>query len=181
MDKEIKKDMGIVIDRLKKEISTIRTSRANPAMIEGIIVEAYGTKIKLKDLANITTPEPRQLLITPFDANNIKNIAKAIEEANLNLQPKIEPNAIRINIPPMDESIRKEMVKKCKKYGEEAKISIREIRRKHNEIIKKQKSEGEISEDLMRKREKDVQEFTNNFCNEIDNILSKKEKEILQV
>ncbi|KPK33219.1 MAG: ribosome recycling factor [Chlamydiae bacterium SM23_39] len=178
---EIKNDMQIAVDHFKKEISTIRTNRANPAMVEGIFVEVYGTKMRLKDLANITIPESRQLLITPFDINNIKIIAKAIEQANLNLQPKIETNSIRINIPPMDETIRKEMAKKCKKYGEDAKIAVREVRRKYNEILKKQKVKGELSEDMLRKEEKSIQDFTNRFCNEIDKIIVNKEKELLAI
>jgi ribosome recycling factor len=181
MEKEVKNTMGLAIDHLKQELKSIRTGRANPGILDSITVEVYGAPMRLRDIANITVPESRQLLITPFDANNTSAIGKAIANANLNLQAITDGNAVRINIPQMDESGRKDMVKQCKKKAEEAKIVVREIRRKFNEEARKQKSEGEITEDMQKKSEKMIQEFTDKFCKDIDIISAGKEKEILEI
>jgi len=177
----IKQEMNLTISRYKEELKTLRTSRANPSLIENVQVEVYGTKMRLKDIANITVPESRQLLITPYDAQNVNPIAKAIEMANLNLQPQVDNNVIRINIPPMDEEIRKRMSSKCREKSENAKVKLREIRRRFNEIIKKQKQAGEIPEDMMRKEEKMIQEMTDRFCRDVDCLCQEKEKEMLEV
>ncbi len=111
-------------------------------MLDGVMVEAYGSHMRIKELANVTVPEPRQLLISPFDPQTAAAIAKGIEKANLNLQPVVEGQVIRINVPPMDESMRKQIVKQGKQKAEDAKIVIREIRRKNNELVRKQKADG---------------------------------------
>jgi ribosome recycling factor len=123
----------------------------------------------------------RQLLINPFDLSTASAISKAIEKANLNLQPMLEGNVIRINIPPMDESTRKEMVKIGKKKAEEAKVSIRDVRKKNNELVRKQKADGDITEDVMKKQEKMIQDYTDQFCKEVDDLMNVKEKEIMTV
>ncbi len=181
VEDQVKIDMTRAIDYFKEDLKNIRTARANPAIIENVQVEVYGTNMRLRDLANITVPESRQLLITPYDANNVNAIAKSIEAANLNLQPQIDGNVVRINIPPMDEQIRKDMSKRCKEKAEKAKIRIREIRRKFNETVRKQKQDGEIPEDVMKKEEKMIQELTDRFCKDIDCLSNEKEKEVLEV
>jgi len=181
VENQVKIDMTQAIDFFKEDLKNIRTARANPAMIENLQIDVYGTKMRLKDLANITVPESRQLLITPYDMNNVNAIAKSIEAANLNLQPAVDGNVVRINIPPMDEQIRKEMSKKCKEKGENAKVKVREIRRKFNDIVRKQKQTGDIPEDIMKKEEKMIQEMTDRFCKDIDCLSQEKEKEILEV
>lgn len=173
--------MKNALDHLRSDLQSIRTGRANPAILEPVMVEVYGTNMRLRDIASISTPEPRQLLITPFDANNSAAIGKAIEKANLNLQPITEGNAVRINVPPMDEALRKEMVKQVNKKKEDGKISIRNIRRESNDLVKKQKSDGDLSEDQVKKVEKEVQELTDQYCKEADEIASLKEKDILTV
>jgi len=178
---EVKKAMNASLDHFREELKNVRTSRANPSLVENLTVEVYGTNMRLRDIANITVPESRQLLITPYDANNVHGIAKGIEAANLNVQPVVDGNVIRINIPPMDEQIRKEMSKKCKEKAETAKVKIREIRRKFNEIIKKQKQSGEMPEDIMKKEEKIIQDLTDRFCKDIDCLSQEKEKEVLEV
>jgi ribosome recycling factor len=178
---DVKKEMNETLDHYKEDLKNVRTSRANPSMLESILVEVYGSKMKIRDLANITVPESRQLLITPFDGNNANAIAKAIDSANLNIQPMVDGKVIRIIIPPMDESIRKEMVKKCKEKAELAKVRVREVRRKYNEIIKKQKQAGEMPEDISKKEEKLVQDQTDRFCKDVDIICQEKEKEVLEV
>jgi ribosome recycling factor len=178
---EVKKEMKASLEHFREELKNIRTSRASPSMVDNLSIEVYGTKMKLKELANITVPESRQLLITPYDPQNVNLIAKGIEAANLNIQPRVDGNVVRIIIPSMDEQIRKEMSKKCKEKAELAKVKIREIRRKYNELIKKQKQSKEIAEDLMKREEKVIQELTDRFCKDIDCLCQAKEKEVLEV
>jgi ribosome recycling factor len=179
--KQTKEKMQATIDHFKVDLKNLRTNRANPGIVEGVIVEVYGSPMRIKELASITTPESRQILITPFDPQTTHAIAKGIEKANLNLQPVVESSSIRINVPPMDQSMRQEIVKQGKKKAEDAKIAIRDIRRKQNDLIKKQKASGEIAEDLMKKGEKEIQELTDQFCKMIDDLFSAKEKEIMAV
>ncbi len=178
---ETKSKMAQAVTHFKEELSHIRTGRADPTMLQHVRVEVYGTQMRLNDLASVTTPDPRQLLITAYDINNLGAIRKGIEKANLNLQPQIDGNIIRINIAEMDESVRKEMVKQAKKKGEEAKVSIRNARRDENEQLKKMKSSGEIAEDIQKKHENEIQKLTDQFCKEVDEICSRKEKEILVI
>ncbi len=175
---ETEKKMKDAIEHLNEELKKIRTGHANTAMVENVTVDAYGTKMKLRDLATITTPEPRQLLITPFDAGNSGPIGKGIENANLGLMPIVDAGSVRINIPSMDESIRNEMVKLCHKKQEEAKVSIRNDRREANEIVRKQKSDGDIGEDIEKTLEKDIQNLTDKYCQLADTQAKEKEKAI---
>jgi ribosome recycling factor len=178
---QAKAKMTAAIEHLKNELKNIRTGRANPSMLDGVQVEVYGTMMRLKDLASVSAPEPRMLLITPFDSHNAASVAKAIEKANLGVQPIHDGNVVRIKIPQMDESMRKEMVKLTHKRREEAKVSIRNIRRDANEAVKKQKNDGHIPEDLLKKLEKNVQELTDKFCKEADEIAERKEKEVTTI
>ncbi len=173
--------MQATVDHYKTELKNLRSNRANPGMVDGVLVEVYGSQMRLKELANVTVPESRQLLISPFDPQTAGAIAKGIERANLNLQPVVEGHSIRINVPPMDESTRKQIAKQGKQKAEDAKITIREIRRKNNELVRKQKADGIITEDVMKKDEKTIQELTDKFCKEIDDLYTAKEKEILTV
>jgi len=169
------------VEHFKKELSTLRTGRANPSMFDSVPIEVYGSTMRLRELANISTPEPRQILIQPFDPQTVGPIAKSIEKANLNVQPIAEGTFIRINIPPMDENMRKEIVKQGKKKAEDAKVAIREIRRKGNDLVRKQKAEGIIAEDEMKKAEKSIQDLTDENCKQIDELFTAKEKEIMTV
>ncbi len=178
---ETKKKMQAAIEFFLKDLRGLRTGRPNPAMIENVIVEAYGTQMRLKELATIAVAEPRQLLVTPYDANLLGPISKAVESANLNLQPQSEGNIIRIPFPSLNEQTRKDLVKQAKKKSEEAKISIRNIRREANDAIKKEKTDGEITEDMQKRMEKSIQENTDKFCKEIDAAVEKKETEIMEV
>lgn len=178
---QTKTKMLTALEHLKSELKTIRTGRANPAMVEGIMVEIYGSPMRLKDVASINAPEARMLLITPFDGKNAATIGKAIEKANIGVNPIVDGNLVRIKIAQMDENMRKEMVKLCHKRLEEAKISIRNIRRDGNEAVRKQKAAGELAEDLMKKAEKNIQELTDKYCKEADDITEKKEKEIASI
>lgn len=170
--------MKAVIEHLKNELKTIRTGRANTAMLDGVSVEVYGSMMRLRDIASVTTPEARQLLVTPFDRGNAPIIGKAIERANLGFQPHVEGHVVRITIPPMDQNMRKEMIRVMHAKQEEAKVGIRHVRRDMNELVRKQKADGEIAEDLMKNLEKKVQDFTDRFCKEVDDLGAAKEKEI---
>ena len=178
---QTKTKMQSAIEHFKAELKNLRTGRANPAILDGVIVEVYGANVKLKEVASVSAPEPRQLLITPFDRSTASAISKGIEKANLNLLPILEGGVVRINIPPMDESTRKEMVKIGKRKAEETKVAIREIRRKNNELVRKAKADGDIAEDVMKKQEKMIQDFTDQFCKEVDELMTVKEKEIMTV
>lgn len=178
---ENKSKMRAAIDHLKEELKKIRTGRANPAMVEGVMVEVYGSPMRLKEVATITSPESRQLLITPFDGKNAAVIAKAIERANLGFMPVAEGNTVRIRIPQMDASQRQGYVKTCHQEKEKAKISIRNIRRDGNELIKKLKASGEIPEDQFKKLEKTIQDLTDTFCKEADDLTKAKEDEVMHI
>ena len=173
--------MQATIDHFKNDLKNLRTNRANPGMLDGVTVEVYGSMMRIKELANVSAPEPRQLLISPFDPQTVGAIAKGIEKANLNLQPVVEGQVVRIHVPPMDEAMRKQIVKQGKEKAEDAKIVIRDIRRKNNELVRKQKADSVITEDVMKKEEKGIQELTDKFCKEIDDLYSSKEKEIMTV
>ena len=178
---QVKQKMNQALEHYKQELKNLRTNRANPGMLDGVHVEVYGTSMRIKELANVTTPESRMLLVSPFDASTTGPIAKAIEKANLGVMPIVDGHHIRITIPPMDESTRKEIVKIAKKKGEDAKIAIRDIRRKSNELAKQMKEKGEITEDMIKKMEKQVQDMTDHACKEVDNLFAMREKEILTV
>jgi ribosome recycling factor len=175
---QTKAKMIAAIEHFKNDLKNIRTGRANPGMVEHVMVEVYGSLMRLKDIASITLPEPRQLLITPFDPQNTSVVGKAIEKANIGFMPIVDSNAVRIKIPPMTEELRKKMAKICHEEREKTKVSIRNIRRDSNEFVRKQKADGEIAEDIMKKLEKNIQELTDKFCKEVDDLSEKKEKEI---
>lgn len=178
---QTKAKMLAALEHLKTELKSIRTGRANPGMVEGVMVDVYGSPMRLKDMASINAPESRMLLITPFDPKNVGAIGKAIEKANIGVMPIVDGNVVRIKIPQMDENMRKEMVKLCHKRLEEAKVSIRNIRRDGNDTVKKQKSAGEIPEDVMKKSEKIIQDLTDKYCKEAEDITEKKEKEVSSI
>jgi ribosome recycling factor len=178
---QTKLKMQAALDHFKGELKNLRSNRANPGMLDGVVVEVYGTQMRLKELATVAVSESRQLLITPFDPQTVGGIVKGIERANLNLQPQAEGHIIRINVPPMDESTRKQIVKQGKQKAEDAKIGIREIRRKQNDLVRKMKADGDLTEDIMKKDEKTIQDYTDKFCKEIDDLFSAKEKEIMTV
>lgn len=178
---ETKSKMKDAIEHFKKELGQLRTGRANPGMLDSVMVEVYGSHMKLKELASVSSPEPRQLLVTPFDPQTAGPISKGIEKANLNVRPILEGAIIRIPIPPLDENMRKEIVKQGKKKAEDAKVTIREIRRKGNDGVRKKKIDGLVTEDEVKKTEKKIQEFTDEFCKTIDDLFTAKEKEIMTI
>lgn len=181
VESQVKSAMQATLDHLKQELKALRTGRANSGMLDKVMVEAYGSHVRLKEVANISVPEARQIVVAPFDFSNANAIKKGIEAANLGVNPMIDGKVIRINIPPMDEGVRKQITKQCKDLGEKAKVSIRETRRKFNDLIRKQKSDGDLSEDVMKKTEKTIQDLTDRFCKEIDQMVAEKEKEVMTI
>jgi ribosome recycling factor len=181
VESQVKAAMQAVLDHLKAELKTLRTGRANASILDKIHVEVYGSHTPLKALANITVPEARQIVVTPFDHSTINAISKAIEAANLGVNPMVDGKVVRINVPPMDEAIRKQIAKQCKDHGEKTKVSLRDVRRKFNELVRKQKADGIIPEDQMKKAEKQIQDLTDKFCKDVDGVCAEKEKEIMTI
>lgn len=179
--KDTEKKMQGALDHLKNDLKGLRTGRANPAILETVSVEVYGSMMRLQDIASISAPEPRQLLVSPYDAQNVHSIAKGIEAANLNVRPIVDGNVVRIKIPEMDQSVRQEMVKQARRKCEDAKIAIRNVRRDGNEALKKQKANGDIPEDVMKKNEKRIQDLTDKYCKDADGLAAAKEKEIVTI
>ncbi|MGI5921723.1 MAG: ribosome recycling factor [Syntrophomonadaceae bacterium] len=173
--------MKKTIEHLTADFAALRAGRANPAMVDKIVVEYYGEPTPLNQLANITVPEPRLLVIQPWDKTSIANIEKAILKSDLGVTPSNDGNVIRIAIPQLTEERRKELVKVVKKRAEEGKVAVRNIRREANDMLKSSEKEKMISEDESKKGMEDVQKLTDNYIKSIDNILQGKEKEIMEV
>ncbi len=179
--KETKGKMTKAVEVVQHELVTIRTGRATPGLIEGVKVDYYGTPTPLKQVANIGVPEPTLLTVQPWEKNMIQPIEKAILNANLGLNPANDGTLIRVPIPALNEERRKEYVKLTKKYGEQGKVSIRNIRRDANDSLKKLEKDKEISEDERKRGEDEVQKLTDTHTAEIDKLLEQKEKEIMEV
>ena len=169
------------IEFLTKDLSTLRAGRANPAMVEKIMVDYYGEATPINQLGNITIPEARLLVIQPWDKSIIPAIEKAIFKSDLGVTPSNDGNVIRIAIPQLTEERRKELVKVVKKKGEETKVAIRNIRRESNDMLKMSEKEKLISEDENKKGMDEIQKFTDKYVKNVDGILQAKEKEILEV
>ncbi|MCI5051554.1 MAG: ribosome recycling factor [Simkaniaceae bacterium] len=178
---EAKTHMDMALEHFKKELKNLRTSRANPGMLDDVMVDVYGSEMNIKSLATVTVAEARQLVVTPFDPQTVGAIGKSIEKANLGLMPIVEGNLVRVPVPPLNEEVRKDIVKLGKKKLEEAKVSIRDARRKANELARKLKSDGELTEDALKGAEKQVQELTDNYCKQLDQLFTEKEADILAV
>ncbi len=181
VDAQVKAAMLAVLDHLKQELKSLRTGRASSGMLDKVQVEVYGSHVPIKNVASVTVPESRQIVVTPFDAATVHAISKGIEIANLGLNPRVDGKLIRISVPPMDESIRKQIAKQCKEHGEKSKVAMRDVRRKFNDLVRKQKTDGDISEDLMKKHEKSIQDLTDRFCKDVDAACAEKEKEIMTI
>ncbi|HOB91814.1 MAG: ribosome recycling factor [Bacillota bacterium] len=173
--------MQAVIQTTKKEFASIRTGRANPALLDGVLVDYYNTPTPLNQLASISVPEPRLLVLQPYDKSAISNIEKAILKADLGLNPTNDGNVIRVSIPHLTEERRRDLVKVARKKAEELKVAVRNARRDANEALKKLEKEKSISEDELRIALEEVQELTDKYITEIDNLLKRKEEEIMEV
>lgn len=179
--KDIESKMKNAIEHFKTELRNLRTGRANPAVLDSVTVELYGSQMRMKDLAQVSVSDARQLLITPYDPSSVPAIVKGIERANLNLMAIADGHVVRVPVPPLTEEVRKDTVKLAKKKAEDVKVQLRDIRRKGNDTVKKQKTDNEITEDVQKKLEKQIQELTDKFCKEIDTLCAQREKEIMEV
>ncbi len=169
------------INALMSEYSTIRVGRATPAVLDRITVEYYGCPTPLQQMAAVSVPEPRTILITPWDKSTLRDIEKAILASDLGLNPQNDGNSLRLNFPPLTEERRRELVKTVYKYAEEAKVAVRSIRRDGMEKLKDMKKKSEITEDDLKNAEKKMQDLTDKACKEIDGISAKKETEIMEI
>lgn len=173
--------MQKTIEVLRKDFASLRAGRANPAILNRVQVDYYGVPTPINQMANISAPEPRLLIIQPWDKSTIPNIEKAILKSDLGLNPSSDGTVIRIAIPQLTQERRKELVKTIKKKAEEAKIGIRNIRRDANDDVKALEKSKEITEDECKKAQDDVQKTTDKYIAEIDKILNKKEEEIMEI
>lgn len=185
MEQELKRKtaerMSHTIEALKKEFASVRTGRASLALLDEIMVNYYDTQTPLQQLASLSIPESRQIAVQPWDQKIIPDIEKAIMKSDLGLTPMNDGKIIRINIPPLTEERRKQLVKAVKKKAEEAKISIRNIRRDANEELRKLGKEKHLSEDEVKKLQEETQKITDSYIAKADEVLGHKEKEIMEV
>lgn len=172
--------MQKAVEAAKREFATLRTGRAHPGLVERLQIDYYGTPTPLNQLANISTPEPRLLLIQPWDKNAVKDIEKAILKSDLGLTPTSDGQVIRIAIPPLTEERRKDMVKLARKIAEERRVGVRNARREGNDEIKSQEKKGELPEDVSKRLLDEMQSLTDKYIEQIDELLERKEKEIME-
>ncbi|MCG6187432.1 ribosome recycling factor [Maribellus maritimus] len=177
---DCKEKMGAAIEHLEKELLHIRAGKASPAMLDGVVVEYYGSMAPLNQVSNISTPDARTVAIQPWEKGLIPVIEKAILAANLGFNPDNNGEIIRINIPALTEERRKSLVKQVHQEGENAKVSIRTARKDANEMLKKLLKDG-LSEDMEKDAEADVQKLTDNFGKEVDDLVDTKEKDIMTI
>jgi len=185
MDKQILKDteerMKRVLSGLKSEFATIRTGRASTALLDKIFVDYYGTPTPINQVASLSVPEPKMIVIQPWDMKAIGAIEKAILKSDLGLTPNNDGKVIRLILPDLTAERRKELVKLSSKKAEEARVAVRNIRREFNDKLKKQEKNHEISEDDMKRTQEEIQKLTDKYIQEIDKALEQKEKDIMEV
>ena len=179
--KDAEKRMKKAVEVLKGEFAGLRTGRASTVLVEDIKVDYYGSTMTIKQIAQISVPEANQIVIQPWDASVVPNIEKAIRESDLGVQPQRDGNIIRVILPPLTEERRRELVKKAGKLAEQARIAIRNVRHEIMKELDKLKKEGGYSEDDIKRAKDELQKITDRFVKEVDNLLSKKEEEILTI
>ncbi len=178
---ELERKMDKAIDVLKIEFQKVRTGRANPAILDNIQVDYYGTPTPLNQVGNISVPDPQLIVITPWEKKILGDVEKAIQKSNLGLTPQNDGNIIRLPIPPLTEERRKDLVKQIKKLGENAKIPIRNVRREGNDILKKKEKNKEISQDEQKQFITKIQTLTDDHIKVVDDLMDAKEKELMEV
>ena len=173
--------MEHALEHLKRDLAGLRTGRASVALLDGIRVDYYGNPTPLKQVANLAIPDSRLITIQPYDQKMIREIEKAIQVSDLGLTPSNDGKLIRVPLPPLTEERRKELIKVCKKHGEEVKVQVRGFRRDGNDELKKLQKDAKLTEDELRKSETEIQKLTDQYVQKIDDVLKKKESEILEV
>ena len=178
---EFESKMKKTAEVLKTQLASVRAGRANAAVLDQITVDYYGVPTPIQQVASVSVPDPRSLLIQPWDASVLKGIEKAILASELGINPQNDGRAIRLVFPQLTEERRKELAKQVKKYGEEAKVAVRNIRREAMDKFKKQQKASEITEDDYKTIEKDIQKLTDDYIKEVEGIADKKEKELFEI
>ena len=178
---DLRRRMDGAIEVLRKEFGGLRTGRASASLLEPITVPAYGNNVPLNQVASINVPEPRLITVQVWDRSVVKAVDKAIRESGLDLNPQTEGQVIRVPIPDLNEERRRNLTRVAAKYAEDARVSVRNVRRDGVEALRRQEKEGEISQDEHRKLQREVQHLTDEFVNRIDEALAQKDREILQV
>jgi ribosome recycling factor len=181
LKKDVSHRMDSAVDVLKKEFAGLRTGRAAASLLEPVVVEAYGQAMPITQCGTIGVPEPRMLTVQVWDKGLVKAVEKSIRDAGLGLNPQTDGQLVRVPIPALNEERRKELQKVAGKYAEQARIAVRNVRRDGMDILKKMEKAGHVSEDETKKHEKDIQSLTDDTIKKIDEALSHKEKEIIQV
>jgi len=177
----IEDKMNKAVEHLKDELANIRAGRANPAILNKVMVDYYGTPTPLNQVGSISVPEARQILVTPWDKSMLGSVERAIQKADIGINPLNDGNSIRLTFPELNEQRRKELVKECKSLGEESKVAIRNIRRDFIDKAKSEQKSGEITEDELKVVEEKIQKITDKFVENIDSTISSKEKEIMEI
>ncbi|MFH1066635.1 MAG: ribosome recycling factor [bacterium] len=178
---EMEEKMEKTFNKTHEDFNGVRTGKASPMLVEGLRVDAYGSSMKLRELAGITAPEPRLIVIQPWDAANIDPIRKAIEESNIGISPMVDGKIIRLPIPELSEERRKELVKVTRKIAEDGRVAIRHNRRDALDALKKMRKESVLTEDDLEYAEKEIQHLTDSYTEKVDKLLEAKEQDILKV
>jgi ribosome recycling factor len=171
--------MGAAVEHAQSEFATVRTGRANPALLHSVLVDYYGTQTPLQQLATFSVPEPRMLIVQPFDKSSVGAIERAIQATDLGLNPSNDGNVIRLAFPPLTEERRRDLIKVVRHQAEEGRIAIRNVRRHTKDAL--EALEGDVSEDDIRRAEKELQDLTDSHIQELDGLLERKEAELLEV
>ena len=179
--KEFERRMGKAVDHLAEEFGAVRAGRANAKVLDRITVEYYGSETPLAGVATISSPDARTLVISPWDTKLLKDIAKAIQTSDLGINPQNDGRVIRLTFPQLTEERRKDLVKQVRKYAEDAKVAMRNIRRDGMDYVKKLKKNSEITEDEQKKAEKDLQDLLDKYIKQVDAALAAKEKELMAI
>jgi ribosome recycling factor len=179
--KDAKDRMGKTIDAVAKELASVRTGKASTHLLDSVKVEAYGTTMPLNQVASISAPEARLIVVQAFDKSTVGDIVKGIQKADLGLNPNVDGQVIRCAVPPLNEERRKELVKYCKQLAEEGRVAIRNIRRDGNDHLKKAEKDKQISEDQAADGRDEIQKQTDEFIEKIDDMLERKEAEVMEV
>ncbi len=169
------------VEAVTHDLSGIRSGKATPALLDSVKVEAYGQKTPLNQVASISVPDPKSLVVQPWDKSIIGEVVKAIQVAELGFNPQVEGNIVRIPVPPLSEERRRELAKLCKKVAEDGKVAIRNVRRDANDQLKKAEKDKQISEDQQHRSMDKIQELTDKFIKKVDELVEAKEKEIMSV
>jgi ribosome recycling factor len=181
LTKDLKRRMDGAIEALRKEFAGLRTGRASASLLDPVMVDAYGSSMPLNQCGTVSVPEPRMLMVQVWDKGLLKPVEKAIRDAGLGLNPQADGASIRVPIPDLNEERRRELVKVAAKYTEQAKVSVRNVRRDGIDALKKLEKDGEISQDEQRKIQADIQALTDDTIKKVDDAFAQKEKEISQV